>query len=123
MATGFTGDLNKVTLPNSFNFGGFYNNVDRNAINDFNDGRVIIPKFRDGQADKTINSSRYYYADEGDFILKELNYNIDNKRPTTDYFEGRNMNILNSLKNNSKNKGVTQPTLKTINPREVIGRV
>lgn len=123
MATGTTGDLNKVTLPNSFGFGGFYNNLERNAKNSYYDGNLKIPVFRDGQADKTINSSRYYHADTGDFILKPLNYNIDNKRPTTDYFEGRNMNILNTLKANAKNGGKTQPTVTTVNPRQVLGRV
>ena len=118
MASGTTVDINKVVLPNSFNFGGFYNGVNRNAKNNYNNGKVIIPKFRDGQADKTILSSRYYHADSGDLILKELNYNIDNKRPTTDYFEGRNLSILKTLKG-----GVTQPTLITVNPRQVIGRV
>jgi len=123
MATGTTGDLNKVTLPNSFGFGGFYNNLERNAKNSYYDGRVILPAFRNGQADKTIIASRRYEADKGDFILKPLNYNIDNRRPTTDYFEGRNMNILNTLKANSKNGGKTQPTVTTVNPREVVGRV
>lgn len=123
MATGTTGDLNKVVLPNSFNFGGFYNNVERNAKDNYYNGRFILPEFRDGKADKTIISSRRYEADKGDFILKELNYNIDNKRPTTDYFEGRNMNILNTLKANAKNGGVTQPTVTTVNPRQVVGKV
>lgn len=123
MATGTTGDLNKVILPNSFGFGGFYNNLERNAKNSYYDGNLKIPIFRNGQADKTINESRNYKANKGDFILKPLNYNIDNKRPTTNYFEGRNMNILNSIKANAKNAGKTQPTLITVNPREVIGKV
>ena len=123
MATGTTGDLNKVTLPNSFGFGGFYNNLERNAKNSYYDGNLKIPAFRNGQADKTIIASRRYEADKGDFILKPLNFNIDNKRPTTDYFDGRNMNILNTLKANAKNGGKTQPTVTTVNPREVVGRV
>jgi len=103
-SSGTTPDLNKVVLPNSFDFN-FYKQLNRNVGYEeitYGKSPLTIPKkapYQQADKDLRANSILYHTNDE---ILKKIPYEENKSRRLLDYYNGRNLNILNTLKANSK---------------------
>lgn len=103
-SSGTSADLGKVVLPNNFDFN-FYQQLKRNSDYEeitYDKRPLMIPKIAPyQQADKDLlaNSILYHTNDE---VLKKIPYEENKSRRLLDYYNGRNLGVLNSLKANSK---------------------
>lgn len=101
---GGTPNLGQVVLPNNFDFN-FNQQLKRNSYYEeitYDKRPLMIPKkapYQQADKDLRANSILYHTNDE---ILKKIPYEENKSRRLLDYYNGRNLNVLNSLKANSK---------------------
>lgn len=101
-------EINSKVLPTSFEFN-FFDQLKRNASYEpviYDNGNIPIPKAPENQADKIlIDSSKLFHS--GDQIYKKIPLEENNSRTLFEYEDGRNLNLLNSINQNStKNRAV-----------------
>lgn len=93
-------EINKVNLYTNF-FDQLKRNASYEAVN-YNNGNLALPMKPENQADKTIiETSRLIHS--GDQIFNKIPFEINNSRPLFDYSDGRNLDLLNNLNQNSTN--------------------
>lgn len=103
-SSGTSADLGKVVLPNNFDFN-FYQQLKRNSSYEditYDKKPLMIPKtapYQQADKDLRANSILFHTNDE---VLKKIPYEENKSRRLLDYYNGRNLGVLNSLKANSK---------------------
>lgn len=100
----------------------FFNQLDRNRFYEpinYNSGKIVIPQNAlNNISDKILMSSSKINR-KGYQILKPVYINTDKSRPLFDSYDGRNLSLLNSIKENSKKDYPDSFS----EGREVIGRI
>lgn len=120
-SSGTTADLGKAILPNNLEFN-FFPQLKRNVGYEeitYDKRPLTIPKKAPyQQADKDIRafSELYHTSDQ---VLKKIPYEDNNSRMLLDYYNGRNLNLLNSIKANGARD---YPDVQT-QARQVLGRI
>lgn len=120
-SSGTSADLGKVVLPNNFDFN-FYQQLNRNVGYEeitYDKRPLMIPsKAPYQQADKDLRSfNQLFHTD--DQILQKIPYENNNSRMLLDNYNGRNLDLLNSIKANSKPNYADI----TFKGQETIGRI
>lgn len=120
-SSGTTADLGKAILPNNLEFN-FFPQLKRNVGYEeitYDKRPLTIPKKAPyQQADKDIRAfSELYHTD--DVILSKIPYENNNSRMLLDNYNGRNLNLLNSIKANGARD---YPDVQT-QARQVLGRI
>lgn len=96
-------EINKSPL--SINAYDFFDKLKKNSLYEsvnYTNGNFQLPKSYDTKADKDlIEYSKLINV--GDQIYNKIPYEINNSRLLLDYNDGRNLNLLNSIKANSTN--------------------
>ncbi len=120
-SSGTTADLGKVVLPNNLEFN-FFPQLKRNVGYEqitYDKRPLTIPKKAPyQQADKDLMAfNQLYHTD--DVILSKIPYEQNKSRMLLDYYDGRNLNLLDNLKKNAK---TAYPT-SYFDGRQVLGRI